>query len=372
MNKVQALTLENCQLLAKEIGLSENYDLSYLYPLYEDVCTFLDQISDTNIMDKVTSINPFVLFLYTINEHLYTIEGFGKEQKDKIEKDNEYRNRIISVIADKYLTNEKLSYKFSRIGNKYLPTISTISLYTNFILGMLMRFKQNAPEETLIVDLLQKGFSMVRCIIELLNGGFETEAFSTWRTLHETECIAILIYNYKKPIIDSYIKHMKYGITYRERDENLPQNDAIFAKIKSEMAVLDLKSKDMKKYIEYGWLLSIPGTKIDDNMKLNFRDGVEKLANLSSYSSWYQTSSEIAHSSPLLIYSRKEYFYLASLLNTYESFIRLEAIFYNVYSSVVSEEETKRYLLMRNLYLAQMIAIHKKEQERFKSINTKK
>lgn len=46
-----------------------------------------------------------------------------------------------------------------------------------------------------MIDILHKGFRMCDCIIQLLFSGFETEAFSTWRTLHETECIARIYFN---------------------------------------------------------------------------------------------------------------------------------------------------------------------------------
>ena len=75
--------------------------------------------------------------------------------------------------------------------------------------------------------------------------------------------------------------------------------------IKEGMKDNDLKSKDMKRFIEYGWLSAIPDVKLGriPDFKFNFRDGVERCANLRQYSKVYEMSSEIAHSSPLLIYS---------------------------------------------------------------------
>ena len=54
--------------------------------------------------------------------------------------------------------------------------------------------------------------------------------------------------------------------------------------------------------------------KDDETFKLNFRDGLERLAGLSNYAKRYEISSEILHSTPLLIYSNKEYFYYMTLL----------------------------------------------------------
>ena len=63
------------------------------------------------------------------------------------------------------------------------------------------------------------------------------------------------------------------------------------------MKELELKSKDTKKYIEYGWLTNVKNVLEEyPEFKLNFRKGVELIAGLSSYSSLYELSSEIAHS----------------------------------------------------------------------------
>ena len=126
-----------------------------------------------------------------------------------------------------------------------------------------------------------------------------------------------------------------------------------------------LKSKDIKKYIEYGWLYSIPGVKEDPDFKLNFRDGLEKYAGLSSYSTRYESSSEIIHSTPILIYSNKEYYYFISLLSLYESFFRLEKVFVSLFAKQVSEEQMKQYLEIRKLYYAQLVNIHKRESMQF-------
>ena len=81
----------------------------------------------------------------------------------------------------------------------------------------------------------------------------------------------------------------------------------------------DLKSKDMKKYIEYGWLYAIKDIEKKEGFKLNFRNGLELAASLDSYSQDYEMSSEVAHSSPLLIYSNKIFFKNVTILRSYKN-----------------------------------------------------
>ena len=49
----------------------------------------------------------------------------------------------------------------------------------------------------------------------------------------------------------------------------------------------------MKKYIEYGWLYAIKDVDKIENFKLNFRNGLEVVAGLDSYSYDYEMSLRI-------------------------------------------------------------------------------
>ena len=275
------------------------------------------------------------------------------------------------ILFDKYYTNEHLAFKNGSFASRYLPVVSTITLFLNFILGVLQRVAKSNPDKTLITDIMRKGFSMAKCITLLLTEGFETEAFSTWRTMHENECIVQVLVKYGKPVMDRYLVHLKYALAFRGAIPSKEETDNIFVDIKREMKEHDLKSKDMKRFIEYGWLLAIPDDQKPEDLRLNFRDGVEKAANLKEYSRVYEMSSEIAHSSPLLIYSRKNYFYLITLLNLYESFFRLEKIFSSLYFNNVDKMEAKRYLAMRKMYYGELLACYDLTRKEFTNLNKK-
>ena len=158
---------------------------------------------------------------------------------------------------------------------------------------------------------------------------------------------------------------MQYGLVFRRGETDDERANKIFNDMKEEMREYGLKSKDIKKYIEYGWLYKIPGVKEDPEFKLNFRDGLERLAGLSEYANRYESSSEIIHSTPILIYSNKEYYYFISLLSLYESFFRLEKVFMSLFAKQVSEEQMKQYLAIRQLYYSQLVNIHRRESIQF-------
>jgi hypothetical protein len=366
----KTLTKEEFLGLLKALNVPSSSNLDFLYSCYVDATDSSSSLKEANPLISSMPLNPVQLTLYLVNEHLFYVGTHPDRKEADLVVDEKYEQLLLSVSLDKYYTNEHLAYRSGTYANRFLPEISTVNLYLNFILGMLSRYKQGDPKETLVVDILQKGFSMAKCITDLLTNGFETEAFSTWRTLHENECILEVIVKYGKPVIDEYLKHLKYALAFRGALASKEETDATFEEIKSGMREVGLKSKDMKRYIEYGWLLGVPNVLLTEGFKFNFRDGVERCAGLKQYSKVYEMSSEIAHSSPLLIYSRKNYFYLITMLNLYESFFRLEKIFSSIYLSTVPAEEQSRYLEMRKLYYGELIACYELEKKRFAELTS--
>ena len=155
---------------------------------------------------------------------------------------------------------------------------------------------------------------------------------------------------------------MNYSLAYRKGIKDKAIVDSIFVEIKDKLRSHNLKSKDMKKFIEYGYLFAIPEKEFEKDFKLNFRDGVEKLAGLSQYSSLYEYSSEIAHSSPLMIYSNEKTLSHLTLVSLYEVFFRIEKIFTNHYLNSINDESIRKaYLQMRGLYYGQIVECYKRE-----------
>ena len=368
MSKQEVISFEQFQDIYKALGVKESLDSQFLYDVYQNAMEGAKSIDEANLLGRVVPVNPIALILYIVNEHGYYLDIHPDAAQEAVIKDEKYMQMIVSIALDKYYTNEHLSYKSKTILSRFSPGISTLNTYLNFVLGVLGRYSRNQPNETLIVDIMSKGFSMARAISDLLVSGFETEAFSTWRTLHEAECILLVLTKYGKPLIDKYLLHMNYAMAFRGLAGDKEKTDAIFTQIKGEMRTFDLKSKDMKRFIEYGWLLKVSALDKAEPVKLNFRDGLEKTAGLKRYAPIYEMSSEIAHSSPLLIYSRREYFMHLALVNVYESFFRLEKIFAEIYVRSISESEKQRFLLMRKIYYGQLVSLHAQERAKIRKM----
>ena len=310
----------------------------YIFEIYDSVIDGIEELSSSNgIFSSIQSVNHFELIQYILGEYSYSVANRTREEIVEFDKNEKFQETMASVIADKYISLSSFAYKEEKMTNKFIPPVSTLALYVNFMLNILNNYEQHDPKTTLLTDLLKKAASICKCTLELIVDGFETEAFSCWRTLHECECSLILLEKYGDELIDRYLQNMQFGIVFRDVMEDKEEQTRIFNSMKEEMKEYNLKSKDIKKYIEYGWAYGIPGVKEDESFKLNFRDGLEKLAGLSQYSSRYEMSSEIIHGTPMLIYSNKQYCHFLTLLSLYESFFRLEKIFVNLFVSKSSE-----------------------------------
>ena len=340
----------------------------YIYDVYDMAFDGIIELLEMQKLENAVNVDSFAIVSYILGEYIYSTTSLSPDALNKFLSNENIKHSMASVAADKYLSLSLYNHKENRFTNTYLPPISSINLYVNLMLNIVSRYGKMDPKNTLILDLLNKSLSISRSIITLLCEGYETEAFAIWRTLHECECTLIILDKYRDVAINSYLKHMHYGLAYKGTFDNKEDEDKIFAQIKAEMAAIDLKSKDMKKFIEYGWMNAIPDTKNIENFKLNFRDGLETLAGLHQYSGIYMMSSEILHSTPLLIYSNKQYFFYITILNLYESFFRIEKVFVSLFFNRSTDEDKKRYSDMRKLYYSQLVNIHTRERLKFESI----
>ena len=366
------LSKEQVARIIKNTRVSINIDVDYIYDVYEMANEVIDMLDQQNSQIEVKEVNQLDLVLYCLGEYYYAVAPLKEEEIPNFNKNEDYPASMASVAADKYLSLSIFNHVERKLANRFLPPASSLNMYINFMLNIVRGYKKNDPQSSLISDLLMKSLTISRCILENLLNGYETEAFSSWRTLHECECTLILLDKYGEPLINNYLKHMNYGLAFNDTIADKDKQNEIFYSMKDEMKQYELKSKDIRKYIEYGWLYLIVPEEEKLSFKLNFRDGLERLAGLEHYSKRYEISSEIIHRTPLLIYSNKDYFYYMTLLSLYESFFRLEKVFVSLFSKRVSPEQMAQYEEMRKVYYSQLVAIHQRELVKFKNIQNKR
>lgn len=353
------LNQEQIANIIKIAKLENKVDAEACFKIFYASVQTVISLKKDKIIQEQQVINVYIILQYVLGELVYVYE---RNQEKLLAIDDLIS--IVNRVVDKYVSIELFSIKTHGEYSRYSPVVTNIMTMISFMLSSIPSLKDMMKNE-IRVDILEKVLFLAKCTIDLLVAGFETEAFSTWRTLHESECILIVLSSASKKGMDSYLRHIIYNIAFRDGIKDKSEQDKIFIEIKEKMKKHDLKSKDMKKFIEYGWLYEATDTTKFENFKLNFRNGLEVAAHLGNYNKWYEMSSEIAHSSPLLIYSRKVYFAKVTILNLFESFFRIEKIFTSVYTNNLDQIKCKKYLDMRNEYMDDIHNIYEDEKKKF-------
>lgn len=294
-------------------------------------------LSAFEIRRRLTS---FIDMLISEYKKLKLIPDYEKKKKNY---------DVVSNLLKRY--DEYLAYSKNNINTGIEPSdpyVSILQSSVDYLEHINSPLALVNPSTSLVSDIFETVFKKVTGFLKMLNLGLFPDAFVSWRTLHESECVLKLLVDGDEKCRRDYLTHISYNNAYRNKDNFTQEElDIIFAQIKENMKEHGLKSKDMKKFIEYGWLYSHP--KFDPNdacFKLNFRDGVEKLAELSKYSKIYEGASEIAHSSSAFFYVNDEFCKDLSLAMTYQSYVRIAELYlkYMKIYFVMHKEEKERSL----------------------------
>lgn len=363
----------------------------------------IDILKKTGNLPKQSSMYSLVFDLinYSYGEWWFAVRD--NEDKVKVAKDHARIVLLSKKVALKFLLLvkgvRKGQLKISTL-SPYSPINTALKALITELINLNFPFVKNNPSLTLINDLFGRIFTKSNGTLKMLSQGLASDAYVSWRTLHEAECILAILVKDGKPMQDEYIKHIVYDNAFRGSISSKERTDAIFEALKSDMKSHGLKSKDMKKFIEYGWLYQTPeykllevkgrlfekyavpirsasgkegifkivrGPGIGDpdyvefakyrnelvywehnhlhDFKLNFRDGIELIAGLSKYSEWYETASEVTHSSPVFFYSNDQFFFDLSTVALYQLVLRVTGIFLSYMKEVFDANPNTKSLV---------------------------
>lgn len=336
----------------------ERFDQLVREKKYVDAATLMVVTIIAN--DNDLPINKVLLTGITYNSLAFASKDMNETEifNDLLNPDSDFFQNNIVLIKRKVslaLENKVDTYK------KGLPIIDQRSVVAESILQLYCSINQNSvkynPQESLLPDLIDKTIKQGLGIVKMLNLGLYSDAFGSWRTFHESLCIIKILIRGGKKTQDAYLKHIIYSNAFRGAIPDENESDLVFAEMKGEMKSYGLKSKDMKKFIEYGWLYSFAGFKIGDpDYKLNFRDGIQRCADLRQYSEWYEAASELSHSSAIYFYSESEYFSDLTIHGFFDMLGELKKINIEVYPDSIKgideslESELDKMIIDQKLF----------------------
>lgn len=303
---------------------------------------------------NVESLNTHYLMEVCKNQFANSIDGFSDEKIEKclLDVSSSFFIKLVTLtklmIQLNIIDYESIEGGLSITDNRSMIAVTILETYNSI---NALKSKNN-PNETLIPDLFSKTINQCLGIIKMLNLGLLSDAFGSWRTLHESICIIKILIDGGKKVQEEYINHMLYTKAYRGGIINEDENDSIFSKLKDSMKDHNLKSKDMKKFIEYGWIYAYSKyDEKDPTYRLNFRDGIQRCAGLVEYNEWYEIASELSHSSAIFFYSKDEYFLNFITHGLFQMLIILDEIFDSYYRKEILDMPTNyvvNYSLFRN------------------------
>lgn len=253
----------------------------------------------------------------------------------------------------------------------YDATISTLRM------TILDLEKINSPlskknfSVSLINDIFETTFRKIDGFAHMMMLGLYPDALAAWRTIHESRCFLTLLVNGGDKVRYAYIDHIYFSNAYGFKENfTKSQLDETFAELKERMEKHGLKSKDMKRFIDYGWLYQHPLYRPDDRLfKLNFRDGVERLAGFRTaiVDEVYTYTSEITHSSAIFYYINDEICRSLGLTYTYDVTIDIVRLYLSYMSDYFLHNQDRQQKIERDL--SDLKSIYQRLNERYMKLN---
>lgn len=287
-------------------------------------------ISDSSVADALLkNVGIYDMVNYICAEHRFHLSITKPELREKLEKDNMYFNQLVTICYDKLITNEFRSVDSKAVISKYSVETSVLEMFINRMFVLLSQAKLNpeSAKQKLQADIFAKCFMLIKSTLNQLCDGLETEAMSSWRTFHELLCVLKVISKGDEKVSEAYFRHLKYGAYNRGEVKDEAEIEKILVSMEQDMLALEVKKANKEKFINYGWIHWAFKRYNDEEVKMNFLGGLQKVADLTSYKKYYEIASDVTHSTPLLVYANKTNLTTTTLKITYESFFIIETMF---------------------------------------------
>ena len=286
-------------------------------------------IADSTVSDALLkNIGVFDVVNYICAEHVFHTSLVKPDQREALENDEKYFNQLVNICYDKLIVNEYRSIDSRAVISKYSVETSLLTMFINrmFVLLGQMKINTGVAKQKLQVDIFAKCFMLIKSTLNQLCDGLETEAMSSWRTFHELLCVLKVISKGDEEVSKAYFRHLTYGAYNRGEIKDPKEIEKIQASMEKDMQFLAVKKANKEKFINYGWIHWAFKRYNDEEVKMNFLGGLQKVADLTEYKKYYEIASDVTHSTPLLVYANKTNLTTTTLKITYELFFVIETM----------------------------------------------
>ena len=324
-------------------------------------------IADSSVSDALLkNLGIYDMVNYICAEHMFHLSLVKEEVRSKMESDEKYFEQLVNVCYDKLIINEFRSIEAKAVISKYNVETSLLTMFVNrmFVLLGQVKINPNSAKQKLQADIFAKCFMLIKSTIEQLCEGLETESMSSWRTFHELLCVLCVITKGDEKVSEAYFRHLTYGSFNRGEIKDPKEIEKILANMEKDMQALEVKKANKEKFINYGWIHWAYKRYKDEEVKMNFLGGLQKVADLTAYKKYYEIASDVTHSTPLLVYANKTNLTTTTLKITYELFFVIETMFVNWFINELNLSPTNYkplndYLMFKKVYKPKVEIIYK-------------
>ncbi len=251
---------------------------------------------------------------YIFYYHLFHTSHLPAEVVKKLEGDERYRDFLVRDVAVCIVINEHLNVEKISNTSAYSPEIAAYNMACSFSLYVLGSIKGDDRRMNGMNNLFKKALVTIKSVVSLLAAGNSCDAVILWRHLHELECVLAVLGNGGDGLFYSYVKHMEYL-----NMEGNPRADELQARLSEECKAYGVKERNA--FVNYGWLLYVDGFRegMGKEYRLNFKEGLQKVAGLSERHAAYASASKILHPSAWVVAIKDDKFYKFTVFELYKS-----------------------------------------------------
>ena len=304
--------------LSRLTGKTANAD--FIREMYERVKDrYVEELQNRKIRLRTLDgarLDEIVSYIYYY--HLFHTSHLPEELTKKLESDEKYREMLVRDVAVYIVINEHLNVEKISNTSEYSPEIAAYNMACSYSLYILGSFKGTDRRMNGINNLFKKAMVTIKSVIHLLAAGNSCDAVILWRHLHELECVLIVLCTKGEDLFFRYVKHMEYFDM-----EGNPRAEELQQRLSEECKAFGVKERNA--FINYGWLEYVDGFRegFGKEYRLNFKDGLQKIAGLSARHAAYASASKILHPSAWVVAIRDDKFYKFTVFELFRSLINI-------------------------------------------------
>ena len=255
---------------------------------------------------------------YIFYYQLFHTSHLPAEMIKKAEADENYRTMLVRDVAVYIVINEHLNVEKISNTSEYSPEIAAYNMACSYSLYVLGSFKGEDRRMNGINNLFKKSMVTIKSVINLLAAGNSCDAVILWRHLHELECVLIVLCTKGEGLFFQYIKHMEYFDM-----EGNPRAEELQQRLSEECKAFGVKERNA--FVNYGWLEYVDGFRegFGKEYRLNFKDGLQKIAGQSARHAAYASASKILHPSAWVVTIRDDKFYKFTVFELFRSLVNI-------------------------------------------------